>query len=162
MSYGCLGFGLFSNESQNILRLQHDPLISILNSIIDFCFNGGECDYLSINDFGAKWVKDPSSSDQVFDKRRVKGCIKYLLNNCFFTVGNYLFRQQIGIPMGSDPRLLKPGNLVKHLLMTCALLMMVVNFKNLTGKLTQKKCSLAKKTRTIKSIISRPWYFYRK
>ena len=48
-------------------------------------------------------VQDPSTYDQVFDKRRVKGCIKYLLDNCFFTVGNYLFRQQIGIPMGSDP-----------------------------------------------------------
>ena len=74
-----------------------------MNTIVDFGFNGGECDYLAINDFGAKWVKDPSSYDQVFDKRRVKGCIKYLLNNCFFTVGNYLFRQQIGFPMGSDP-----------------------------------------------------------
>ena len=84
-------------------KIPHDTLISVLNSIVDFCFNGGERDYLSINDFGAKWVKDPSSSDQVFDKRRVKGCIKYLLNNCFFTVGNYLFQQQIGIPMGSDP-----------------------------------------------------------
>ena len=84
-------------------KIPHDKLISVLNSIVDFCFNGGECDFLAINDFGAKWVKDPSSYDQVFDKRRVKGCIKYLLNNCFFTVGNYLFRQQIGIPMGSDP-----------------------------------------------------------
>ena len=26
---------------------------------------GGECDYLAINDFGAKWVKDPSSYDQI-------------------------------------------------------------------------------------------------
>ena len=83
-------------------KIPHDKLISVLNSIVDFCFNGGECDYLAINDFGAKWVKDPSSYDQVFDKRRVKRC-RYLLDNCFFTVGNHLFRQQIGIPMGSDP-----------------------------------------------------------
>ena len=44
-----------------------------------------------------------SSSDQVLDKRRVKGGIKYLLNNYFFTVRNYLFQQKISIPMGSDP-----------------------------------------------------------
>ena len=59
----------------SILRFSHDKLISVLNSIVDFCFNGGECEYLAVNDFGAKWVKDPSSYDQVFDKRRVKGCI---------------------------------------------------------------------------------------
>ena len=35
-------------------KIPRDKLISALNSIVDFCFNGGECDYLSINDFGAK------------------------------------------------------------------------------------------------------------
>ena len=72
-------------------KIPHDKLISVLNSIVDFCFNGGKCDYLAINDFGAKWVKERSTYDQVFYKRRVKGCIKYLVNNCFFAVGNYLF-----------------------------------------------------------------------
>ena len=33
----------------------------------------------------------------------MKAAIKYLLDNSFFKVGNYLFRQVIGIPMGSDP-----------------------------------------------------------
>ena len=84
-------------------KIPHDKLISVLYSIVDFCFNGGECDFLAVNDFGSKWVKDPSSYNQVFDKRRVKRAIKYLLDNCFFTVGNCLFQQQIGIPMGSDP-----------------------------------------------------------
>ena len=66
------------NFSTLYTKIPHDKLISVLNSIVDFCFNGGECDYLAINDFGAKWVKDPSSYDQVFDKRRVKCCIEYL------------------------------------------------------------------------------------
>ena len=38
-----------------------------------------------------------------FNKDSMKAAIKYLLDNSFFTVGNCLFRQVIGIPMGSDP-----------------------------------------------------------
>ena len=39
----------------------------------------------------------------VYSKKKVKDVIKYLIDNCFFTVGDILFRQAIGMPMGSDP-----------------------------------------------------------
>ena len=29
--------------------------------------------------------------------------MSYLLDNCYFTVGKQIFKQIIGIPMGSDP-----------------------------------------------------------
>ena len=32
----------------------------------------------------------------------LKQAVKYLLENCFFTVGFQIFREVIGIPMGSD------------------------------------------------------------
>ena len=33
----------------------------------------------------------------------LKKAVKYLMNNCYFQLGNKVFRQIIGIPMGSDP-----------------------------------------------------------
>ena len=37
------------------------------------------------------------------NKNTIKEGIKYLLENCYFTIGNTIFRQIIGIPMGTDP-----------------------------------------------------------
>lgn len=33
----------------------------------------------------------------------VKNCLRYLLNNQYFKLGNAVFRLMIAIPMGSDP-----------------------------------------------------------
>ena len=33
----------------------------------------------------------------------VKACLSFLINNAYFRVGNAIFRQTIGIPIGSDP-----------------------------------------------------------
>ena len=33
----------------------------------------------------------------------IKSLLEYVIDNAFFQVGNKVFRQIIGIPMGSDP-----------------------------------------------------------
>ena len=40
---------------------------------------------------------------RVFNEKKVKDAVKYLIETCFFTIGNLVFRQSIGMPMGSDP-----------------------------------------------------------
>ena len=42
-------------------------------------------------------------SGTVYCKDSIKTALKFLLDNCYFQVGNLIFRQVIGIPMGSDP-----------------------------------------------------------
>ena len=84
-------------------KIPHDKLNDVLNKLIDFCFDGGECKFIAINKYGAKWVQNKSSCNVCFDKLTLKKAVAYLLENCYFTVGNALFRQLIGIPMGSDP-----------------------------------------------------------
>ena len=84
-------------------KIPHSKLVSVLHSLIDFCFNGGDKKYIGINRYGARWVKDPNKYPAYFDKKMIKEAVSYLLDNCFFTVGNKLFKQIIGIPMGSDP-----------------------------------------------------------
>ena len=49
------------------------------------------------------WTKKTRSSRSSHDKDKIMKAVKYLLDNCYFKFGNRLFRQIVGIPMGSDP-----------------------------------------------------------
>ena len=39
-------------------KLPHNTLLMVLNSLIDFCFGGGENTYITGNSYGARWVKN--------------------------------------------------------------------------------------------------------
>ena len=84
-------------------KLPHDKLVKELLKLIDFCFNGGNKKYIKINNWGkASWGK--KTKDSVgFTKNSLKVAVKHLIENCYFTVGNTVLRQAIGIPMGIDP-----------------------------------------------------------
>ena len=84
-------------------KIPHDKLLFVLNTLIDFCFNGGLGNYLAVNKGGARWVEDIGRNKITFDKNQLKIAVKYLIDNCYFTVGTKIVRQIIGIPMGSDP-----------------------------------------------------------
>ena len=71
--------------------------------MIDFCFAGGECKYITVNNYGARWVKNIKDNVVCLSKQQIKDAVAYLLLNCYFTVGPKIFCQIIGIPMGSDP-----------------------------------------------------------
>ena len=83
--------------------IPHDKLKNALREVINFGFKGGDKFYIGINKYGAKWVNDKSSCPVTFDKASLKLAINFLLDQCYFNVGNLIFRQVIGIPMGSDP-----------------------------------------------------------
>ena len=38
-------------------KLTHNKLLMVLNSLINFCFDGGESKYITTNNYGARWVK---------------------------------------------------------------------------------------------------------
>ena len=74
----------------------------VLNSLIDFCFEGGESKYITVNNYGACWVKNIKDNVICLNKQQIKDAVAYLLPNCYFTVDPKIFCQIIGIPMGSD------------------------------------------------------------
>ena len=39
-------------------KLPHNKILMLLNSLIDFCFDGGESKYITVNSYGARWVKN--------------------------------------------------------------------------------------------------------
>ena len=84
-------------------NLPHDKLIKALHKLIDFTFNGGNSSYIRINKwYKASWGKKTKSS-LGFTKTSLKVAVRHLIENCYFTVGNTVLRQAIGIPMGIDP-----------------------------------------------------------
>ena len=84
-------------------KIPHGKLVQVLNEITDICFNGGNRDLLSATKSGARWVTKPSLKGITFTKDSFKKAVLYLMDNCLFTLGDHIFRQIIGIPMGSDP-----------------------------------------------------------
>ena len=86
-------------------KIPHNKLIDVLTNIIEFVFKGGTRNKISIHSSGlANWVTNGNNrSSIVYTKESVIEAVSFLIKNCHFKLGNKLFRQDIGIPMGSDP-----------------------------------------------------------
>ena len=89
-------------------KLPHKDLIKVLQDIVEFAFNGGRKTadgnrkYLTVlgkNCFFSRYKHKGNS----YTLNQVKMMIHHLISETYFTVGNTLFRQSIGIPMGIDP-----------------------------------------------------------
>lgn len=73
-------------------KIPHHKLLSVLNELIDFCFQGGLSKHVVVTKYGAKWVSNPSKHDITFDKAKIKIGLQYLMDNCLFSCGNTLFQ----------------------------------------------------------------------
>ena len=95
----CISCFDFSTLYTNI---PHDKLLEKLNNLVDFAFKGGNRNNICFNFNGsAYWGR--KAKKKCFTKRSLKVALDHLISNCYFTVGNVVMRQKIGIPMGIDP-----------------------------------------------------------
>ena len=88
-------------------KLPHDDLIQNLNEIVDFAFKGGKKKgekrkYITVTKYATFWSKKKRGNDS-FTKQQVKQLVAHLIKETYFQIGNLLFKQCIGIPMGIDP-----------------------------------------------------------
>ena len=86
-----------------IQKIPHDKLLDILYKVVHFIFKGGARDYIIINKQGSSWSSKKRGHHFVLTKSLLKGAIKFLLHDCFFSIGNITMIQVIELPMGSDP-----------------------------------------------------------
>ena len=84
-------------------KIPHDKLLNVLFEITEFAFRGGTRKYIAVYNSGAYWSNSKDSNGRCYSLQQIKSALQYLLNNCYFQVGSSIFRQIIGIPMGSDP-----------------------------------------------------------
>ena len=55
-------------------------------TLIDFCFDVGESKCITVNNYGAPWVKNTKDNVIYLNKQNIKDAVAYLLFNCCFTV----------------------------------------------------------------------------
>ena len=60
-------------------KLPHNKLLMVLNSSIAFCFDGGESKYITINSYGARWVKNIKDNVICLNKQLTKDAVAYFL-----------------------------------------------------------------------------------
>ena len=83
-------------------KLPHDKLTDRLSRLIDFVFKGGDKSFIKIGNSGqAFWARSKKGTG--FTNGSLKMAVAHLIENCYFSVGNIIMRQAIGIPMGIDP-----------------------------------------------------------
>ena len=83
-------------------KLPHNDLIRVLNTHIDFVFDGGTSKYLGFSESKVFWKRKPTRK-QTISRFQLKALVKHLITRTYFIVGNLIIRQSIGIPMGIDP-----------------------------------------------------------
>ena len=65
-------------------------------------YEGSGKKYLSVYKSKAAWVNNPKKETAAYKKEELIDMIYYLIDNVYVTCGDSLFRQKIGIPMGTD------------------------------------------------------------
>ena len=73
-----------------------------LIEIIQFVFHGGISNGVYVSNYGSVWRK-PSGDYSMYTKASNISLFEFIIDNAYFQVGNKIFRQVIGIPMGLDP-----------------------------------------------------------
>ena len=92
------------NFSTLYTKIPHDKLLDISYKVVYYVFKGGTRDYIIIkNQSCTSSSSKKRGHHSIFTKSLFKKAIKFLLRNCFFSIGNIIMVQVIGIPMGYDP-----------------------------------------------------------
>ena len=69
----------------------------------DFAFKGEIRDYVTVYNSGAFCSQSKNKIGRSYSLEEINSCLEFLINNSFFQVCSKIFRQVVGIPMGSDP-----------------------------------------------------------
>ena len=83
-------------------KIPHNLLKAALIEIIEFVFKGGISNGVYVSKYGSVWRK-PSGDSTLYTKDNIVKLFELIIDNAYFQVGDKIFRQVIGIPMGSDP-----------------------------------------------------------
>ena len=82
--------------------IPHDLLIEVLANVVNLVFDSGQRNKLGFSAKSVYWTSK-GKDKRFFTKTTLIEAVTFLVKNCYFSIGNLLFRQSIGIPMGIDP-----------------------------------------------------------
>lgn len=82
--------------------LPHRKLKEKLAWVISQCFDDGARKFIKINGNSAHWSKSRGNNNQCWDKDELIKHVNWLIANIYVVCGDSMFKQVIGIPMGTD------------------------------------------------------------
>ena len=108
----CLNSYLNSERARNIqtfdfttlyTSLKHDEIKEALKSVVKLAFKHSKRKFIAIYNSSFAWVNKTKENTFRFDEKSLLESIDFLMDNCYFTLGDMIFKQIIGVPMGVDP-----------------------------------------------------------
>ena len=82
--------------------IPHKLLLKMLSEVINFAFKSKVRKHIAFSKTSIYWTSK-GAGRRYFTKQTLVNAMSFLLNKCFFTIGNMVLKQDIGIPMGIDP-----------------------------------------------------------
>ena len=82
--------------------IPHSSLKNNLNTLVKEAYTIRGAKYLNINRQGIAYWSQSQSGERSITLNELVNMLEYLVDNIFIEVGNRVFRQCIGIPMGTD------------------------------------------------------------
>ena len=82
--------------------IPHKLLLQVLSDIIKLVFKSNTYNRIGFSDSSTYWTKK-GVGKRYFTQTRLIETVSFLIEECYFTIGNLVFKQNIGIPMGIDP-----------------------------------------------------------
>ena len=83
-------------------NIPHKQLKTRLGLVIKDAFKSSKKLYISVYKNEARWTDSPRNTTLSLDCRKVVRLLYWLIDNIYVTFGDKVFRQKIGIPMGTD------------------------------------------------------------
>ena len=88
---------------RNIITHQHNDIKLALSSVIKLSFKHRKAKYLAIYNNSFAWVNSPRDNTFCYEVNTLIESINFLIDNCYFSLGRFVFRQIIGVPIGVSP-----------------------------------------------------------
>ena len=82
--------------------IPHDKLKRQIAWVINQCFNDESRRFIRIGRDSAHWSSSRGKTDHCWNKDELIGHVNWLISNIYVTCGDSMFKQAIGIPMGTD------------------------------------------------------------
>ena len=84
--------------------LGHEDIKQALTAVVKLAFRHSKKERIAIYSCKSfKWVTSTRDSTFYFDLDKLINCISYLIDNCYFSLGQINLRQIIGVPIGVSP-----------------------------------------------------------
>jgi hypothetical protein len=82
--------------------IPHKQLKTRMSLVIEDAFKASGKPFISVYNNDARWTTSPKETTLSLDCKKFVRLLNWLIDNIFVTFGDKLFRQKIGIPMGTD------------------------------------------------------------